>query len=318
MRAHPLVVFVVGPTAVGKTAVAFALAQKIPGEIVSFDAMQVYREAPIASSQPTAAMRQAVPHHLVGMISVEESFDVAAYNQRAVTKINEILGRGKTPIVTGGSGLYMQILLDGIFTNPARDENVRRQLTERLKQEGPETLYQELCQLDSDTAAKIHPHDEKRLVRALEVCRVVGGRFSEVKKNRTGLWGQLPILLYGLNRDREQLYAFINRRVEEMFEQGLVDEVRGLLAKKLSLTARSIIGVQEISGYLAGEYDLARAQYLLKLHTRHYAKRQLTWFRKEKRLNWLMISDGDSAEGVAEKIRMDLEKVGRTERTDGA
>lgn len=306
MPEHPLAVLIVGPTAVGKTAVAFSLAQKICGEIVSCDAMQVYREVPVASSQPSAAMLDKVPHHLVGIISVEKSFDVAEYNRLATKTIHEILARGKTPIVAGGSGLYMQVLLDGIFTAPSRDENVRWQLIDRLQKEGPEVLYEELCQIDPEAAKKIHPHDEKRLVRALEVCHVVAGRFSEIKKKRTGLWGQMNIALYGLNCDREKLYGRINRRVDAMIEQGLVDEVKALRTKKLSLTARSILGIREIGGYLDSECDLARAQYLIKLHTRHYAKRQLTWFRREKRIEWVSIADEDSAEDVAEKIRMDL------------
>jgi len=273
---------------------------------VSCDAMQVYREVPIASSQPSRTITEKVPHHLVGIISVEKSFDVAAYNRAATAAIREILGRGKTPIVTGGSGLYMQVLLDGIFTAPSRDDDIRRQLIEHLQKEGAEVLYEELCQIDPEAARKIHPHDEKRLVRALEVCRVVGGRFSEVKKKRTGLWGQIPIVLYGLNCEREKLYDRINARVDEMIEQGLIDEIKALKTKKLSLTARSILGIQEIGGYLAGEYDLTRARYLLKLHTRHYAKRQLTWFRREKRIEWLSMDDEDSAEDVAEKIKIDL------------
>ena len=301
------VVFVVGPTAVGKTAVAFALAQKVGGEIVSCDAMQVYREVPIATSHPSSEMMAQIPHHLVGIVSVQERFDVAAYNRLATAAIADIVGRGKTPVVVGGSGLYVQVLLDGLFAGAARDEGLRQQWELRCDQEGMAALYQELIRRDPDAAAKIHPHDKKRLIRALEVCALTGECFSTKKKERTGIWGKYDIVLYALTRPRGELYKRINSRVEEMFVQGLVEEIRKVLAGGLSPTGKQVIAVPEVAGYLSGDYDLARAQYLLQLHTRHYAKRQLTWFRKEKRLAWLSISAEDTVEVLAEKIRRDAD-----------
>lgn len=301
----PKVVFVVGPTAVGKTMVACSLAQKLGGEIVSCDAMQIYREVPVTTSQPDKNLLEVVPHHLFGFLSVEESFDVATYNRLASTKIQEIVAKGKRAVVTGGSGLYMQVLLDGIFPGPQRNEELRQSLIQRIEQEGPEILYHELCHQDPVAALGIHPNDHKRLIRALEVCAVTKARFSDVKKNRKGLWGRWPMALYVLTRERAQLYSLIDKRVDEMFTKGIVGEIQGLATKSLSLTAQSIIGVKEIRGYLDGDYDVAKAKDMLKQNTRRYAKRQLTWFRKEKRLKGLVISPEETSVDLAERIVRD-------------
>jgi len=302
------VVFIVGPTAVGKSSVGLALAQQWGGEIVSCDAMQVYREVVIASNKPSPDMLAKVPHHLVGIVSVTESFDVASYNRLANEAIVAIQGRGKIPIVVGGSGLYMQVLLDGIFSGSGRNENLRREIENRLRQEGADALYEELKRYDPTAAQKIHPNDVRRLVRALEVCQTSVGSFTEVKQDRVGIWGKQDVVLYCLDRNRDELYGLINARVDEMFAQGLVEEIRQLKTLALSPTANAIIGIKEVGGYLAGAHDVERAKYLMKLNTRHYAKRQLTWFRKEKRLQRVDVIDGVSPEEIASQIVADLRK----------
>lgn len=312
---NPQIIFIVGPTAIGKTAVALELASKIPSEIVSCDSMQVYREISIASSKPSATERKKIPHHLLDVISVEESFDVAAFNKLAIEAIETILKKKKSALVVGGSGLYMQVLLDGIFSakrhggKGGRDVVLRQELIERAEKEGTEKLYQELLRVDPVAAAKIHANDGRRIIRALEVFKSTRTPISKLQKNRSGLWGKKPIHIFCLTRQREELYELINQRVEKMFRDGLVKEIKALSNKNLSLTGQRIIGVREVQGYLKGEYGLEQAKELLKMNTRRFAKRQLTWFRKDKRLNWLTI---DKEHNVSNIVRTILNELGKT------
>lgn len=288
-QSTPKIIFIVGPTGVGKSQAALSLAKTAGGEIVSCDAMQVYREVNIACDKPSEEERQEIPHHLLDVVSVTEEFDVAQYRRLAVAAIEDIVGRGKLPVVVGGSGLYMSVLLDGIFKSQVKDENVRKQLQEKAATVGIEALHQQLEQLDPKAASKIHPNDKKRLVRALEVVLTMGKPISQMQKERSGLWDQYPVKILGLNRPREKLYNLIEARVDRMFEQGLIEEVQALLKLPLSRTASTLIGIPEVRGYLEGTYDLERAKYLLKLNSRHYAKRQLTWFRRDERIEWTQL-----------------------------
>jgi tRNA dimethylallyltransferase len=287
-----MIIFIVGPTGVGKSDVGFLLAQKLNGEIVSCDAMQVYREVNIACDKPSPDIRRQIPHHVLDVASVSEEFDVARYRELAVGAIEDILQRKKTPIVVGGSGMYMSILLDGIFESNAKDDALRAQLRDQAAQHGPQILHQKLMELDPKAAAKIHPNDTKRLIRALEVSMTAGQPISELQKQRDGLWTQYPVKIYALDRPREELYRRVEARIDRMFEQGIVEEVKSLSQFPLSLTAATLIGVPEVQGYLKGEYGLEQSKYLIKLNTRHYVKRQLTWFRRDKRVQWVL---GDSA-----------------------
>jgi tRNA dimethylallyltransferase len=292
------VIFLVGPTAVGKSAVAVELALLLNAEIISCDAMQVYREAVIASDKPSPQMRAAVKHHLMDVVSVEDEFNAARYRELALAAMADIHGRGKVPLIVGGSGMYMMALLDGLFEGGDVDIDVRARLDARAADD----LYAELERVDPAAAVKISPNDKKRIMRALEVFETTGVPISDQQKKRDGIWGKYDIRVIGLERPREELYSRVEARVDEMFARGLEQEVRSLYAKKLSSTGSRIIGVPEIGGVLAGEYDLARAKYLMKLHTRHYVKRQMTWFRKDKRIEWLMVGSDDSVQGVADKI----------------
>jgi len=303
MSSAKKIICIVGPTATGKTDVAAALARRINAEVISCDAMQVYEGMAIMNNKPPARILKAVPHHLIGFVSLEDEFDVAAYRRRAEACLEEIMGKGKIPIIAGGSGMYMQVLLDGIFEDGGgKAPHVREELTHQAQEEGLEKLYKKLIRLDPEAAGTIHPHDSRRIIRALEVILTSRKPVSQLRKVRKGIWGQYDISLFALDTPRAELYERIDRRVEEMFSQGLVDEVKGLEGRPLSRTAAGMIGMKEIRGYLNGEYDLDRAQDLMKRNTRRLAKRQLTWFRKEKRLQWIMLEGTGSIEKAVEVI----------------
>jgi len=299
---NPALIFIVGPTAVGKSEIALCLAGLINAEIVCCDAMQVYRETQIASDKPSVQSRARVVHHLADIVSVTEDFNVARYRQLAMSAIQDIHDRGKIPVVVGGSGMYMSVLLDGIFEGTATDEDIREEISRQLERKGSAALHEQLKTLDPQAAAKIHPNDPQRIIRALEVVLSTGQPLSQLQEKREGLWGKMPIKIFSLNRPREELYQRAEARIEEMFAKGLVDEIKNVSALPLSTTARKIIGIPEVMGYLKGEHDLERAKYLMKLNTRHYIKRQLTWFRRDKRLTWIDIAPDQSAQQVADII----------------
>lgn len=296
------IIFVVGPTAVGKSDVAFTLAQNIKGEIISCDSMQIYKGIHIASNKPAQNVLDTVAHHLVSILPVDQEYDVAQFNQRVLGVIDEIHNKGRIPIIVGGSGMYMQILLDGIFQSGAKNEALRKDLEEQARQQGNQYLYDKLQKADPKAAQKIHPNDLRRIIRGLEICMTEKIPFSDLQKNRKGLWGQYDISLFMLDRQREELYRRIDARVERMFDDGIVEEVKGIKEDQWGKTAEKIIGIGEVRGYLRGEYDLEEAKQKIKLNTRHLAKRQLTWFRREKRLVWITVSEEDTVESIADVL----------------
>ena len=298
----PVLIFIVGPTAVGKSEIGLCLAQRLHAEIICCDAMQVYGEISIANDKPAPKARAEVPHHLVGIVPVTEDFNVARYRGFAVSAIQDVQTRGKLPLIVGGSGMYMSVLLDGIFEGISSEEDLREELTQELSAKGVNSLYERLKLADPLAAAKIHPHDQQRIMRALEVVLGTGQSITSLHSKREGLWGKMPIRIFALNRPREELYRRLEARVEEMFTKGLVEEVKGVSSLALSSTARKIIGIPEVMGHLKGEYDLKRAKYLMKRNTRHYVKRQLTWFHGDKRLTWIDITRHQTAAQVADII----------------
>lgn len=298
----PEIFFLVGPTAIGKSKAAIQLARKLNAEIISLDSMQVYRGLDILSSKPTRDMLKKVRHHLLDIVRPEDEFDAAAYRRLAVRKINEIHRKGKIPLFAGGTGLYMNVVINGIFKDAGKDESLRERLYAQIKTKGSGFLYNKLKRFDPLAASKIHPHDAKRIIRALEVYRLTGRPISEFWNKRSGLSDKYEIKFFGLNKARERLYNDINRRVEEMFARGVVNEARGLLRRKLSRTCGQVIGLKEIGGYLEGRHDLEYAKELLKKNTRNYAKRQLTWFRKDKRINWIDLDEGNVIKEIVNKI----------------
>ncbi|MBF0483856.1 MAG: tRNA (adenosine(37)-N6)-dimethylallyltransferase MiaA [Candidatus Omnitrophica bacterium] len=296
------IIFIVGPTGVGKSAVALELSKRVNGEIVSCDAMQVYDQVKIASNCPTPEEEKLIPHHLVGCVPIQEEFDVSRFYKMALSSIEIIIQKGKIPLVCGGSGMYMQVLLDGIFDSTAKDEVLRQQLFKQAQEKGPEYLHKMLMAKDPASAAKIHANDQKRLVRALEVFHKEQRPISELNKQRQGLWGKYNIWIYGLRMERDLLYGRINTRVDQMISQGLVEEIKALDKVVLSKTAEKIIGISEIRSYLSGEKTLEQAVELIKQNTRRYAKRQMTWFRKESRIEWIDLSPDFKPSDIADKI----------------
>ncbi|MDP2938125.1 MAG: tRNA (adenosine(37)-N6)-dimethylallyltransferase MiaA [Candidatus Omnitrophota bacterium] len=305
----PRIIFLVGPTAIGKTEIAVAIAKKINAEIISCDSMQVYKGMDIITSKPPFALRRTTPHHLISAISPDKEYNVSRYYKDVVRKIKEILKRGKIPLIVGGTGLYMSILIDGIFKSSASSKVIRNRLYRQAERLGNEYLYNRLKDIDPEATSKIHPHDTKRIVRALEVFEATGQPISKLQKQRKGLSQDYDIKIFGLNMPREKLYQKIEERVERMFTNGLVDEAKRLLKLKLSKTAAYAIGIKELKGYLDGLYDLDEAKRLIKRNTRLYAKRQLTWFRKDKRISWFGVGEKETPASVANRIFKKLRTV---------
>jgi len=295
------VIFIVGPTAIGKTEVSYLLARKIKGEVVSSDSMLIYRQVSIITSMPPAYMLGEVRHHFIGVISPEETHNVFDYCSRARERIANLVDKGTPVVVCGGTGLYIKAILDGIFEGAGRDCDLRRDLEEKAQKLGKQYLFEELRRIDPDTANKISPNDLKRIIRALEVYHKDGIPISQRKKEASGLYGKLPLRIFGLRMNRELLYKKINQRVDDMFKQGAVEEVHRLIKLKLSLTAEKIIGIKEIKGFLCGEYDEKTAREKIKKNTRNFAKRQITWFKKDRRIEWID-ADKLSSEKIKEEI----------------
>ena len=302
----PKLVFLVGPTAIGKTKVAVLLAKKLNAEIISCDSMQVYKNMDIVTSKPGCALRKMVKHHLIDIISPVVEYNVSKYRREAIKKIGEIVNKGKLPLFVGGTGLYRSILIDGIFKQKAQNKLIRSRLFKQAKKFGSTYLYKRLEKIDPEAAGKIHPNDTKRLVRALEVFEASGEPISKLQKQRRGLADEYDIKIFCLNMERDKLYQRIDKRVDKMFEDGVEKEVKKLLKLKLSRTAKYAIGIRELKGYFAGEYDLAEANRLIKRNSRLYAKRQLTWFRKDKRISWINIAKKETPERISKRIWKEL------------
>jgi tRNA dimethylallyltransferase len=298
----PRIVFIVGPTAIGKTDLALRLAKKLNAEIISCDSMQIYKGMDILTSKPALETRKKIPHHLIDIISPDREYNVSKYRTQALRSINSIVKKGKLPLFVGGSGLYMSVVIDGIFKAKTEKLLVRQRLYKEAQSYGSPHIYERLKKVDPKAAAKIHPNDTKRIVRALEVFEVTGKPISQLQDERVGLDDKYDIRIFCLTMARDELNKRIDQRVERMFKEGLVNEVRKLLKLKLSETARFAIGINEIKGFLDGLYDLQKAKELMKRNTRLYAKRQLTWFRKDKRIIWIDITGEEKPLKSTEKL----------------
>jgi tRNA dimethylallyltransferase len=295
----PLLLVILGPTASGKSALAIALAQQFDGEIVSCDSVAVYRHFEIGTAKPSQAERALIPHHLIDVADPGEAFTAGEYARQARAAIAGISGRSKLPIVVGGTGLYLRALLEGLFPGPQRSEELRERLRERAAQRGSSYLHRVLARLDSASAAQIHPNDTPKVIRAIEVCLAARQPMSELwqKRGRDPLQGY-RILRLGLNPDRDQLYARINARAAAMFDLGLIEETRGLLARYPELSGETpftSLGYKQAAAHLSGELTPAQAVALTQQGHRNYAKRQMTWFRREPEVRWLA-GFGDDAE----------------------
>ena len=286
------ILVIVGPTASGKTRMAVELAKAHNGEVVSADSMQIYRRMDIGTAKPTAEEMDGVPHHMIDVADPEEDFSVARYVEMASACVDSILSRGKLPIVAGGTGLYVDSLLSGrTFAAFSPESALRKELEEELAERGGEAMLEELSRVDPEAAARLHPNDHKRIVRALEVYRSTGKTISEHNRETRALPPRYEALTIGLNfQDRADLWARIDARVDQMAADGLEREVRELLSSGLSprCTAMQAIGYKEFVAAVEGDMTWREAEELVKLRSRQYAKRQLTWFRRNPEVHWLL------------------------------
>ena len=298
------IITICGPTGIGKTGFAISLAQKFNGEIIGADSMQIYKYLDIGTAKPDADERAAAPHHLVDFLDPALDFDAGQYETMASKLIHTLDGDGKLPIVAGGTGLYIRSLLYGLFRSRPADPGTIESLTRELEERGSIVLHGELERCDPDAARRIHPNDGFRIVRALEVFRNCGATISKKQEDHGFAQKKFDSLTLGLTMDRDRLYDRINRRVDIMMEQGLLNEVAQLREKGYSLELKSMqsIGYRHMGMYLRGEVDLDEAVRLLKRDTRRYAKRQFTWFRKEPGLIWIQPSETERAFDLVEKF----------------
>lgn len=295
---------IVGPTAVGKTEYAIEMALRLEGEIVSCDSMQLYRFMDIGSAKPTPEERARVRHHLVDEFDPREDFSVVQYQAQAKGAIEDILSRGKLPVISGGTGLYLNSLLYQMdFSAPPRNDKFRKDLEDLALREGRDALHRMLQEKDPEAAQRIHPNNTKKIIRALEAVSQGGQGIRPFSQAFVPVSEYRPLLI-GLTRDREELYKRINDRVERLMEQGLLEEVKGLLEMRLTEAHISMkgIGYKELIDYLHGAYDLETAVAKIQQNTRHYAKRQLTWFRKYDTMAWFNLSQYKSKEQALEDM----------------
>jgi len=285
----PKLVIILGPTAVGKSEVAMKLAGVIGAEIVNADSQQVYRYMNVGTGKPTRAERERVAHHLIDVVDPDEEFNVAIFRRLALEKIAEIGERGRNVIVCGGTGLYLKALTRGLFVGPEQDPEVRGDLVREIEAKGLVALYQRLIEIDPAAHSRIHPNDRQRIIRALEVYRLTGKPMSQWQQEHG--FGDEPFdtLKIGLQRERVELYELINRRCDRMIGEGLLDEVRELVAKGSSLDLKPLqsVGYRQMGLVLQGLSKIDQAVEEMKQETRHLAKRQLTWYRRDPEIRWL-------------------------------
>lgn len=301
-NASPLVV-IAGPTASGKSSLAMALATRFDGEIISCDSVAVYREFEIGTAKPSRQERARVPHHLIDVVAPDAYFTAGEYARLARAAARQITARGRIPIVCGGTGLYLRAMLDGLFAGPERDESLRERLRNRKR---PASLWRLLRRLDPAAAARIHPNDEPKLIRAIEVCAASARPMSELLQNGRDAIQGYRVLRIGLAPERAALYDRINSRCARMFEQGLVEETRGLLERYgPGVFAMRSLGYRQAAGFLRGEEGIDEAIASAQQGHRNYAKRQLTWFRRDAEIRW--IADfGPAAATQSEQMMRDF------------
>lgn len=298
------IVVLVGPTAVGKSGIAIHVAKALGTEVLAADSRQVYRGMDIATDKPSSAERGGVPHRLIDLVAPDEPFNVGLYRRAAEREIARLHEEGKVPLIVGGTGLYVRALVRGLCDGPQADPTLRAELEAEAHRIGPVSLHQELARVDPASAGRLHPHDRVKIIRALEVYRQTGRPLSELHQGHGFTERPFATLLVGLMRERAALYTRIEARIDAMLGKGLVEETRRLLAQGYSrkLGAMKGLGYKQIAGYLAGEYGYDEAVRRLKRDTRQFAKRQLTWFRKEAEITWLALDEATSEPAVASRV----------------
>lgn len=297
------VLAIVGPTASGKTDISIKAAEALGGEIISADSRQVYKNIPIATSQPTQEQLALIPHYFIGELELNEEFNAGEFGKAARNVIEDIFSRNKLPVIEGGSGLYIKSLIDGLFEEEIESDEVRKNLYEKLEREGENSLYEELLKVDPESFEIIPRRKIRRVIRALEVFYSTGKKISELHKSKSNIG--FETVRIGITYERKILYQRINERVDKMIKQGLIEEVIKLKEAGYHYKTNyslDTVGVKEVFKYLEGEYDSDEMIFFIKQNTRRYAKRQLTWFRKDKSINWIEASPDDSTAYLAEKI----------------
>lgn len=290
LKKIPLVI-ILGPTAVGKSELALELAQKFSFEIINADSMQLYRGMDIGSAKPSLKERSLVTHHLIDIKDPDEEFSAAQFKNEARNIIFSLTQEGKWALVVGGTGFYLKALTKGLFPAPSADLKLRRKLREKGEAKGKWYLYQELEKVDPEAASKIHPNDDFRIIRALEVFYLTGKPISQQQKKHQFKHSPFIVLKIGLMRDRKEIYHRIEQRVDKMIKSGLVEEVKQLSKRGYPLTIKPFqsLGYKQILNYLQGDLSLDEAVSLIKRNTKRYAKRQLTWFRKDPEIKWFTL-----------------------------
>jgi len=285
----PKIIVISGPTASGKTSLGIELAQRLGGEIVSADSMQVYRFMDIGTAKVSARKRAIVPHYLIDVADPDDEFNAARYGRMADHVIDEIWKRGKPIFLVGGTGLYIKTLLGGLLKGPGSSPDLREALNRRWRVEGAESLYEQLKKLDADAAARIHPRDRIRIIRALELMGLTKRRYTDLTGEHGFRDKKYEALKVAIGVERENLYQRINHRTVEMIENGLVKETEDLLNRGYGSDLKSMkaLGYRHAVNYLKGEWDIDQMIYFLQRDTRHYAKRQLTWFRGDRETIWI-------------------------------
>ena len=304
------VIAVVGPTASGKTSLSIEIAKHFSGQVVSADSMQIYEKMNIATAKPTDDEMQGVPHHLIGFQPIDKKFSVAEYVTLAKNCIEKIHNDGDLPVVAGGTGLYVDSLLQNIqFSKEEGNNELRNELAELFDQKGAEYMLEWLREIDPQTAEKLHLNDKSRIIRALEIYKATGKTMTEQKILSREEESPFDVLYIGINyRDRNVLYDRINRRVDIMLENGLLDEAKDFYNIDADKTACQAIGYKELAPYFNGEKTLDECLESLKIETRHYAKRQLTWFRKNENINWVYPDDYENAEDMYKSVFVIIDK----------
>ncbi len=300
----PRIVAIVGPTASGKSSLVFRLAREVRGEIISADSMQVYRRMDIGTAKPSPEERSAIPHHLIDILEPDQGYSAALFRRQAEGVISR-LHQNHVPIfVAGGTGLYLKVLTQGLFHGPGADSELRRELKEKVSREGISSLYEELLRLDPAAASRIQSRDIFRIIRALEVYRQSGRPISRFQEEHGFHEKPYKVLKIGLFWEREELYRRVDGRVERMIGSGWIEEVRSLLQQGYSrdLKAMKSLGYRQLAAYLLGEMPLAETIGLIKRDTRRFSKRQMTWFRADEEIQWVLPGE-DHYSSIREKIR---------------
>ncbi len=307
--AKPVVV-IVGPTAVGKSRIAVEVAKAFETEVLTADSRQVYRGMDVGTDKPASEERQAVPHRLIDLVDPDESFNAGLYRRQAIDEIERLYRDCRLPLVVGGTGLYVRTLLKGLCDAPQADPIMRAALRQEAEDQGYDRLYARLVDVDPVIAARLHPRDESKVIRALEVYQLSGRRMSEFQQAHGFAERPFAALMIGLNRDRDVLYRRIEGRIDWQLAHGLIEETKQLLAQgyRRDSAAMKGLGYRQVAEHLAGEYDAAEMVRRFKRDTRHFSKRQMTWFRKEPGIQWLMIEESEPVQHTTTRV---IEQIDR-------